>query len=67
MKNKRVKMALFEAGLSQSALAKALGLQIPTLCNALRFELSEEEQDKMLETIAEMKAKKSTCDGNTQA
>ena len=67
MKNKRVKVAMFEAGLSQADLAKHLGISTPTLCASLRLELAKEEQDKMLETIAKMKARKSTCDGNTQA
>lgn len=56
MTNKRVKRAMFDAGISQAKLGKILGIDKTVICRVLQFELAKSEQDKMITAIKEYMA-----------
>ncbi len=55
MKNKKVKMAMAEAGMKQWELAQLLGIHEGTLSRKFRLELPAEEQDQIVELISKKK------------
>lgn len=59
MKNSRVRIAMFEAGVTQADIAKAYGVTQPNLSVALNtFEFAKKEQDDIIRTVREMKGEK---------
>lgn len=51
MRNKRIRIALLEHGLTQYDLSKIMGISEMTMYRRLRDELSEEEQDRIVNMI----------------
>ncbi|MCR5794957.1 MAG: helix-turn-helix domain-containing protein [Solobacterium sp.] len=51
MKNSKLKSYLFENQLSQRKASKILSMDSSDFSKLLKYELSEAEQDKMIETI----------------
>lgn len=58
MKNRIVRTELFKQEVTQSRLAKALGMHEQSLSRKLRYELPKEEQLKMVELVKEIAEKK---------
>lgn len=53
MKNKKIRLALMEHGVTQYELARILGVSESTIGRKLRVELSEEETEEILRLIEE--------------
>lgn len=51
MNNARVRIKMIEAGLKQWQLARVLGIDESALSRKLRDELTQEEQDRIIELI----------------
>ena len=60
MKNKRIREALFETGIRQYELAALLGVSDMTLFRKLRFELPDEEQERIIKVINEEYTRRQT-------
>lgn len=58
MKNKRIKLAMLQAGINQAQLAKLLNVSEPELSNILKYELAVKEQNNITATIREYAALK---------
>lgn len=58
MKNKRIKLAMLQAGINQVQLAKLLNVSEPELSNILKYELAVKEQNNITATIREYAALK---------
>lgn len=58
MKNKRIKLAMLQAGINQAQLAKLLNVSEPELSNILKYELAVKEQNNITATIREYAAMK---------
>lgn len=58
MKNKRIKLAMLQAGINQVQLAKLLNVSEPELSNILKYELAVREQNNITATIREYAALK---------
>ena len=55
MNNTKVRIKMIEAGLKQWQLAQILGIDESVLSRKLRYELPEEEQDRIVALIEETK------------
>lgn len=58
MKNKRIKLAMLQAGINQVQLAKLLNVSEPELSNILKYELAVKEQNNITAAIREYAAMK---------
>lgn len=58
MKNKRIKLAMLQAGINQAQLAKLLNVSEPELSNILKYELAVKEQNNITAAIREYAALK---------
>lgn len=58
MKNKRIKLAMLQAGINQAQLAKLLNVSEPELSNILKYELAVKEQNNITAAIREYAAMK---------
>lgn len=58
MKNKRIKLAMLQAGINQVQLAKLLNVSEPELSNILKYELAVKEQNNITAAIREYAALK---------
>lgn len=56
MKNKRIKVAMAQAGLTQNQLAELLNVSRPELSVMLKYELAVKEQNNIVATIREWDA-----------
>ena len=63
MNNKKIRTALFETETKQCELAHAIGMHEQSLSRKLRWELPEEEQNKLVNVIYQLKRSK---DGRTE-
>ncbi len=55
MRNKDIRRAIFDADLKHWQIASALGMSEATLSRKLRTELPDEEKQKILQAINEIK------------
>ena len=51
--NKKIRIAMFDAGIAQWQLAEILGIHEGSLSRKMRHELPAEEQDKIVKMIKE--------------
>ncbi len=58
MKNKRIKLAMLQAGINQVQLARLLNVSEPELSNILKYELAVKEQNNITAAIREYAAMK---------
>lgn len=58
MKNKRIKLAMLQAGINQAQLARLLNVSEPELSNILKYELAVKEQNNITAAIREYAAMK---------
>lgn len=58
MKNKRIKLAMLQAGINQVQLARLLNVSEPELSNILKYELAVKEQNNITAAIREYAALK---------
>lgn len=56
MKNKRIKMAMFQTNIDQKALAEILGVTSPEMSIMLKYELAVKEQNEIVKRIREWDA-----------
>lgn len=56
MKNKRIKMAMFQANIDQKALAEILCVTSPEMSIMLKYELAVKEQNEIVKRIREWDA-----------
>lgn len=49
--NKRIRMAVVDAGITYTDLAETIGITRYTLSTKMRYELSDSEQDKIIEAV----------------
>lgn len=64
MKNERVRYSMFRNGLSQTIVAKRLGITSTEMSCILKWELADEEQKRILKAIEEVVEDRSRCSGN---
>lgn len=64
MKNERVRYSMFRNGLSQTIVAKRLGITSAEMSCILKWELADEEQKRILKAIEDVVEDRSRCSGN---
>lgn len=56
MKNKRIRKAMADAGITQSELAEIINVSIPEMSYMLKYELAVREQNEIVKRIREWDA-----------